>query len=318
MSVALAMILLVATSSTSSAEATVRLHLATCVVQSDLVEDLVGIELGFERMRAHQAALEVFTSCEQDVLRIYIERAHTWGGPSPAVVRDIAERRITLSDVQGEGGPRLVALNIAELVQDQGLLNPQPGPLPTQVVRPRPEVPAPSGPRVRLGAAPSVRLVPAPNRALPGARLSVAVDAGAAAAWPWTLEADVGFEQSSAAVPLGDVRTRVATVALSAGARLSLAERWALALQAGFRGGWVWLDAASSDATVAAAGGDGPWAGPLVGARVRYGDRLGVALGVEGGWTLHGVFGDAGGARVGLERGWLGADLRLDWRFGEG
>ena len=48
------------------------------------------------------------------------------------------------------------------------------------------------------------------------------------------------------------------------------------------------------------------------------GDRLGVALGVEGGWTLHGVFGDAGGTRVGLERGWLGADLRLDWRFGEG
>jgi hypothetical protein len=302
-----------ALTSTVSAAATVRLHLAECVTQRDLVEDLVGIELGFERMRAHQAALEVHTACGQADLRIYIERAHTFEGPSPAVVRDIAERRIALTDVRGEGGPRLVALNIAELVQDQATLA-APPPAPALAAPAPTAPPPPRGPRLRLGAAPSVRLVPTPGRALPGVRLSVALDPGG----PWVAELDAGFEQADAEVALGVIQTRVLTAALSGGLRLEPGDALALYLQAGLRGGWVWLDAEGADATVAAAGGSGPWVGPLVQARLRYGGRLGVALGLEGGWALYGVFGDAGGARFGLEDGWVGVDLRLDWRFGEG
>lgn len=289
---------------------TIRLELADCVARPALVTDLVRIELGAVQLVPADADLEVHTACEPERLRVFVVR------PTPktrAAVVAMAERRIPLRDVQGEGGPRLVALNIAELVQDAPPTSPRPAapPVPARLIEP-----VPPSLRLRLGAAPTVRLVPSPDRAVPGARVSLALDAAPDAAVPWSLAVDAGFELNTHTLEPGRVHTRVASFAARAGLGWWLLKRLALFVHAGVRGGWVWLSGASEEDEVVTASGDGVWFGPMGSALLRYGDALGVGLGVEGGWTASGVFGDATGTRFGLERGWFGAELRLDWRFG--
>lgn len=297
----------------ASSTATVRLHLADCIARHGLVEDLVGIELGFERMTYADAALEVHTACEAERLRIYIARDHSWEGRRP-VVLDIAERRIALEDVRNASGPRLVALNIAELVQD--LRAPLRAPsVQVQSTEVSVERERAIQVAVRVGAAPTLRYVPGPGRALPGAQLSIALDR-IDSVWPWTTELEVGFEQADVGVDAGRVRTQVASAALLSGLWFTLHERLQLYTQVGLRGGWVRLAPSAEQVGATTQDGSGPWWGALGAVRLRYGASLGVALGLEGGWTIYGVYGDAAGTRVGLEGGWLGARLSLDWRFG--
>lgn len=308
MSLALALLVSTATAGAAApSPATVRLHLADCIAQRDLVMDLVGIELGFGRVVEEGADLDLHSACEASLLRLYITRPRRWRGAS---VLDVTERRIALTDVQASGGPRLVALNIAELVQDM------PAPAPARLEAAPPAPPPDVGPRLRLGAAPTVRYVPAPDRPVPGARLSVGLDGGPDGALPWSVAIDAGFERIVRGLDVGSLRTEVASFSARAGARWAVTERLAVFTHVGLRGGWVWLAGESEDDGVRTTAGSGPWFGPMGAVFARYGDRLGVGLGLEGGWTAAGVFGDAAGTRVGLEGGWLGGELRLDWRFG--
>lgn len=301
------------TSTVTAALPQVHLQLAECIPQRGLVEDLVGIELGFSRISPDPAELEVHTVCEVDRLRIFVARDHTWQGPDRPVVVDIAERRIALRDVRAEGGPRLVALNIAELVQDPPPAPPRP-PTPVTQAMASPPTPAP-GSQLSLGLAPTLRFLGNPDRFVPGARVRVALDAAPGAAWPWSLALWAGFEQSEVAVSPGAVQTRLLSAGLLAGARWDLLSGLSLYSQLGLHGGWVNFDASSSQEGVQTFDGAGPWLGSALALRLRYGRRLGFGLGLEGGWTLYGVFGDAAGTRVALDGAWLGSQLFADWRF---
>lgn len=305
-------LLFAAMTSTSSAAGTVRLDLDDCIPSRDLVSDLVSIEIGFDRVVDGDADVVVRSACDRDFLRIFVARDRPMAGAQDLVVLDIAERRIALSDVRREGGARLVALNVAELVNDAPVVAVAPAapaavPAVTAPIRTQPES---SAVTLRIGAAPIVRLLPSPGRMAVGMRGSVSVDGRTT---PWTASLDGGFEQSASTFELGDVRTRVLSIAALGGLRHAPSEVLSLYLLGGVRGGWAWLESTPNDATVAATDGNGIWLGPMIGARVRYGRSVGISLGIEGGWTTNGIVGDAGGAPAGLVDGWLGADLTIDW-----
>lgn len=287
-----------------STSSTVRLHLDACVPDRDLVHDLVGIEIGFDRMTEEVATFEVYGACSPGELDLSLD---TGGGAQ--------ERRILLGDVR-VGGPRLVALHIVELIHDAA-------------ARPRPPPPLPSSSPVvqtgteastftRLGAAPTLRLLPKPGRVAIGGRASIGVDLPVGRRTAVAILIDAGFEQADANVPLGTVRTRVLSAAGMAGGRFDLIDDFALFVLAGLRGGWGWLEGVSEDAEQVEIGaGNGPWLGAAVGLRGRYGGAIGVTLGLEGGWTVYRLFGDAGASEpVGLQSGWVGVDVTVDWSFG--
>ncbi|MEQ9502834.1 MAG: hypothetical protein RIT81_38545 [Deltaproteobacteria bacterium] len=290
----------------------VRLDLAECVPSPDLVHDLVGIEIGVARLSEGDAELVVRTACTTELLRIFVASDRALGD---RVVQDIAERRIALDDVRASGGARLVALNIVELVNDVPIVerrrafvteSPAPSvvrtPVSATVARPL---------DLSIAAAPTVRVMPGATPVAFGARGRVAVDFDG-----WTVAVDGGFSQSDGTVALGDVRTRFVSAAFVVGRRRQLLPRLDGLVSIGFRGGWAWLSGRTESDNVDTRTGSGPWFGPRIGGRIRYGGEVGVALEVEGGYTASGVFGDAGGERAGLYGAWLGGALALDARWG--
>ncbi len=264
---------------------TVSLRMGDCVPSPDLVHDLVAIELGFDRIVDSDAAFEARVFCESNSLRIEI-----WptGG----------RRRIPLREVVREGGPRLVALNITELAQDAR--------------KPREDV-AQDTLRYRAGLSSAVRVLAAPTRPAFGVRFGGGFDASPLSSFPWSTHADLGFEQSTSSLELGDLRARSISGRLLAGLRFDPGSRWSLFSWLGARLGWVWLEGRGDPNAVMTQSGSGPWFGPVAAARIRYGGRWGVALGIEAGWTATSVFGQIDSQRVGLVDGWVGADLTVDW-----
>ena len=308
--------LLGALASTSSTADRVRLRLDDCVPEPDLVHDFVSIELGFDRVveAEAEANTNVVVACGPE-FRIHLD-------PNPLGVQD---RTVAESDVRREGGARLLALNIVELVQEATLARPAPSGPPTAssagITVSRPVAPSTSSSmRTHLAASPTVRLLSDPGRIAVGARASLDFDTAWTSTQAWSFRIDAGFEQSEAEVELGAIRARVVSASLQTGPRLRLASTVSIYWLVGIRGGWGWLDGRAQDtAQVQGTDGSGPWLGPMVAVRARFGRRFGVALGAEAGWTTYGVFGrDGGGNAVGLEKGWVGADLSLDWSFGGG
>ncbi len=292
-------------------DGSVRLQLADCVPAPDLVYDLVGIEIGTGRLTDGDARVVVRTECTDQLLRIFVSNDRALGD---RVVQDITERRIAREDVRTGGGARLVALNIVELINDASYVEER-----RAFVAPptAPSVGAPVSATVSrpldvlVSAAPTIRVMPGATPVAFGARARVALDFDG-----WTVALDGGFAQSDGTVDVGAVRTRLVSGAAVLGRSKNLAARLDGLVSAGIRGGWVWVYGRSESDTVATRGGSGPWFGPRVGARIRYGSRVGVALGVEGGWTASGVFGDADGERAGLYGGWFGAELAIEGRWG--
>ncbi len=299
----------------ASAPAPARLHLEPCVPQPDLVHDLVAIEVGFERLIDTPARFEVYARCTPGTLQI---RLH----PNPL---QLPLRTIANVEFQQPGGARLIALNIVELlVEAFAKTKAPPAPPPptasstvadntasasSSARRSAPApLPAPVLWSMRLGAA----------RVAVGARASLGFDgaSGLPVRWTWATQIEPGFERSQASFDLGQVQTQALFGAVLGGARLRLWDRLALFGLAGLKGGWAWLSARAVEQAQPGEG-QGPWWGPTASLRVRYGDAWGVALGLEGGWTLNGVFGEIeDSAPIGLRSGWLGADLSVDWRFG--
>lgn len=296
----------------ASTGAPVRLDLAECVPSPDLVYDLVGIEIGTRRLTDGAADIVVRTACTAELLRVFVASDRALGD---RVVQDIAERRIALEDVRTSGGARLVALNIVELINDASTVEER-----RAFVAPAPAPPVVRAPvsatvtrplDILISAAPTVRLMPGATPVAFGARARVGLDFDG-----WMVAIDGGFAQSNGTVDLGVVRTRLVSAAAVIGLSRNLVDRLDGSVSAGIRGGWVWVDSRSESDTVDTRSGSGPWFGPRVGARIRYGRGVGVALGVEGGWTASGVFGDADGERAGLYGGWLGAELAVEGRWG--
>ncbi len=315
----------------ASAPDPARLHLESCVPQPDLVHDLVAIEIGFERLIDTPARFEVYARCTTEAVQI---RLH----PNPF---QLPSRTIENVEYQQPGGARLIALNIVELLVEAFNRAKAPPKPPDTSKAPKPQtgsstiaksaqgasspglsvrgpLPAPVLWSMRLGAAPALRYLPNPARVAVGARASLGFDgaSGMPVRLTWATQIELGFERSQASFDLGEVQTQALFGAVLGGARLRLWDRLALFGLAGIKGGWAWLSA-QAQAQAQPGEGQGPWWGPTASLRLRYGDSWGVALGLEGGWTLYGVFGEVEDSEpVGLRSGWLGADLSVDWRFG--
>ncbi len=176
-----------ALSTTSSSADTVHLHLGACVPERDLVHDLVGIEIGFDRLVETDALFEVYVTCEGSILNLHLS-------PNPF---GIEARRVSADDLH-EGGSRLVALNVVELIQDGAKAPRERAPSERSaetVARASPEQApqtrtrsaeraeraetAERAPQTRLGASPTLRLLPKPGRLAIGARASFGIDSGA-------------------------------------------------------------------------------------------------------------------------------------------
>jgi hypothetical protein len=318
---------------TPSAE-TVRLTLGDCVPSRDLVHDLVAIEIGFERLVERDAAVSVIVACHANEVSIAIE--HT------TLARTIARAEVG-SKIDGA---RLVALNIVELINSASKDSPQPRPR-TETksemrTRAAPGVQAgtetksearaapgsatetnldPAQPsaslRTRFSAAPALRYDGSDQLAL-GVRATAALDAAKDAGFVWTLQLTAGVEQSNTTVALGSIRTRAANISLAAGERIDLTRDVAIFGLLGASGGWVNLTSSTDDAEVITKNGSGLWFGPMLAARIRYGARAGISLGIEAGLVTKEVYGELdGGERFGQRGPWLGADLAIDWSAGE-
>lgn len=293
---------------------TVRLGLGDCVPSRDLVHDLVAIEIGFERLIDRtEAAIEVRVECRADQVVIALAPAS----------RGVPARVIALSEVEKRDGARLVALNIVELLNTPATKVEVGEPATAPRLRKKSAPPAielaprggdPLPHRFRVAAAPGFRYQPSPGRFAYGARASLGIDAPRGAPFPWTLHFGGGVEQSQAKLALGSIKTRVAAIALGAGERLEITDDLSIFGLIGASGGYAKLDADAGGAKIIARSGSGWWLGPMLAARVRYGARAGISLGVEGGLITREVYGELpGGEKFGQRGAWLGLELALDW-----
>jgi hypothetical protein len=290
-------ILLTATSTAPSSE--VELRLDDCIQHPDLVHDLVQIELGHDPGASPR---RVHVECREQAVVIRIE-------PNPT---GLLERTVLRSDVITEGGPRLIALNIVELVQESEPRGSTPTPRPSAA----PVITEPRPPRARpwIGAAPTMRVRPGPNGVAIGGLLKIGLDAASTPKIPWALQVDGGFEQASASVALGSTHLQAVHGAIQAGLGFRIAERWRLSTLIGARGGWAWIEGETADfMSTSAAKGDGFWWGPIASVRARHGRTLGFSLGLEGGWTARPIYGRVPEGIVGQRDGWLGFDVTIDW-----
>lgn len=251
---------------------------------------------------------------------------------NPAL-RGVPARVIALSEVEKRDGARLVALNIVELLNTSAasqaaasqaaVSQPAVALEPTLAPAQKKAAPAvvvrsddpPRGPhRLRVAAAPALRYQAKPGRFAYGARASFGIDAPRFAAFPWTLQLGGGVEQSESSVALGTIKTRAAAISFGAGERIDVSDEVAIFGLIGASGGYANLDVSTGDAKIIARGGSGWWLGPMLAARVRYGARAGISLGVEAGLITREVYGELpGGEKFGQRGAWLGLELALDW-----
>ena len=283
---------------------TVQLAFDRCIEDRDQIRNLVGIEIGFDRL-VPKGDYRIELICTPRTVAVRVR-------PNP---KTVPMRVVPRDDLLDPSGTRILALHIAELMRDMpaqpisaSLTVAEDAPVPSF------EADKTSG-AMRVGAAPSIRYVTSPVRWAIGARAHIGIDLASEGSSAWSFGIDAGFEQADSQLSLGNIRSSVVSAAVVGGGRFDLADDLALFTVVGARGGWAWLSGSAEDDAVDGSG-QGPWFGPIASLRLRYGGTFGVSVSVEGGWTIAGVVGDVGeNDPVGLTNGWLGADLALDWSF---
>lgn len=303
-------VLIGAVTSTAAPRAdSIHLGLGDCVPSRDLVHDLVGIEIGFDRLVDGKAATEVRVECHAPEISIALS--------PPARVK---ARRVSTKEIDKGSGARLIALNIVELLREADAgREAKKAPLKglalrntNTVIAARQPIEESKGVRTRISAAPALRFLAKEDRVVFGARASFAMDAERDAPFPWTFVFSAGVEQFETHFEQGSIRTRVGALTLAGGERIELADRLSIFGLIGASGGWAAL---SSDAKSVG----GAWVGPMLGARMRYGQNAGVSLGVEAGLVTTEIVaeGEDGGAPHGQHGAWLSVDVAFDWSAGE-
>ncbi|MEL7368602.1 MAG: hypothetical protein AAFN74_06810 [Myxococcota bacterium] len=289
----IAPLLFIALTTTSSVP-TVQLAFDDCIASPELVRNLVAIEIGLDQIVGKRADYRVQVVCVDSFVLFRVDPP---SGTAP--------RPVVRSDLDNEEGPRILALHLAEMI---GQFRARP-PAPTVVETTRSSV------TLRTGAAPSFRLLEAPNRVAWGARGHLALAVPTTKYVDIAVFLDAGFERGEGPVDRGTVRASAVSAAAFTGGLFRLVEDMSVSTLVGLRGGWGWLSGVADDTSVASSG-NGPWFGPAASVRWRYGDPFGVSVGFEAGWTIASVTGAIGeSSPAGLTRAWLGADVALDWRF---
>ncbi|MEM7675262.1 MAG: hypothetical protein AAF449_04565 [Myxococcota bacterium] len=279
---------------TPSSFPTVELTFDDCIDTPELVRNLVAIEIGLDRIVGKRADYRVQVVCAEGFVLFRVEP------PS-----GVAPRPVVRAELNGEEGPRILALHLAEMIGQFRVLPTTTATLSASV---RPST-------VRAGIAPTFRLLEAPDRIAWGGRAHISMAVPTTEHVDFAFFLDAGFDRGEGQVARGDVQASVASVAALAGGLFMLADRMSVSTLIGLRGGWAWISGVADEISVGDSG-SGPWFGPAASVRLRYGDPLGVSVGLEAGWTVAGVQGDVGeSSPVGLTRAWLGFDVALDWRL---
>lgn len=285
----------------------VELRLGPCVAGADLVHDLVGVELGLERLVEIDGALVVTVECRGPALVVKL-------APNP---EQLLDRVVLREDQRGEGGPRLLALNIVELVQEAELrletAPPSPPPLArTEQVQTHPSDPEAGSVAWWIGLGPQLTVRAGPGAPAYGLKLQGSLESTAQGGLPWVIHLDGGFDRSVTASTLGKVTLESWRGSALVGAAWHLPAAFTLLFTAGARVGWASLRAESDQAGVAVGGGTGGWWGPLGAARLRLGSGPAIGLGLEFGYTARPVYGQVPEGELGLRGAYGAIELVLE------
>lgn len=310
MAVATPLLVLLLASPPLGVEETVELRLGPCVREPDLVHDLVGIELGLPRLVDADGRWVVEVECRAPVLVVKIR-------PNP---EGLLDRLVLAEDLGADGGARLLALNIVELVQEaEARAAPPPSePAATPAVAPVKVVaPAPANTfGLRLAVAPQLLFRAGPGGPAYGLKVTGGLDNAGSAAWPWSLAVDLGIDRSARTLSQGDLVIETLRGGGWLGLALPLSSQLLLHTHLGLRLGWSHLGAESRDAAVSAQAGEGWWWGPAIATRLRYGQLPAVSLGLEAGWIARPIYGQVAEGQAGVRDGWLAIDLGLELAWG--
>ncbi|MBK6685896.1 MAG: hypothetical protein IPG45_15595 [Deltaproteobacteria bacterium] len=309
MAVATSFFALFLASSPSGVEETVQLRLGPCVVEPDLVHDLVGIELGLLRLVDVDGRRVVEVECRAPVLVVKVR-------PNP---EGLLDRLVLAEDLGADGGARLLALNIVELVQEAEARATPPAPTqkpPAPSITGTPRPPEPDGFGLRLVVSPQLLIRAGPTGPAYGLKVAAGLDATAQAAWPWSAAIDLGVDRSARELSQGNLVIETLRAGGWLGLALPLGSQLLLHTHLGLRFGWSQVAAESLDAGIIAQTGEGWWWGPALATRLRFGHFPAVSVGVEAGWIARPIYGQIAEGQAGVRDGWLAVDLGLELAWG--